>query len=80
MLMRNDTEWEQFRALDLVRLKGLMSRAIVIDLRNIYQPETMKKHGIPASDARSDRAIGWRRRCNRSKPFARGEPSKVDQR
>jgi UDPglucose 6-dehydrogenase len=40
------TEWEQFRALDLVRLKGAMMRAIVVDLRNIYSPETMKKHGF----------------------------------
>ena len=40
------TEWEQFRALDLIRLKGVMNRAIVVDLRNIYQPETMKKYGF----------------------------------
>lgn len=40
------TEWEQFRALDLVRLKQIMARAVVIDLRNIYQPDTMKNHGF----------------------------------
>jgi UDPglucose 6-dehydrogenase len=43
------TEWEQFRALDLVRLKGVMNRAIVIDLRNVYQQETMEKHGFAYS-------------------------------
>ena len=40
------TEWEQFRALDLTRLKGLMARAVVVDLRNIYQAEGMKKQGF----------------------------------
>jgi UDPglucose 6-dehydrogenase len=35
------TEWEQFRALDLEHLKGLMARPIIIDLRNIYRPEEM---------------------------------------
>jgi UDPglucose 6-dehydrogenase len=40
------TEWEQFRALDLGRLHGLMASPIVIDLRNIYQPEEMRRHGF----------------------------------
>jgi UDPglucose 6-dehydrogenase len=35
------TEWEQFRALDLGRLKSLMKRPIIIDLRNVYPPEEM---------------------------------------
>jgi UDPglucose 6-dehydrogenase len=33
------TEWEQFRALDFSRLKQIMKRPIVIDLKNIYEPE-----------------------------------------
>ena len=37
------TEWEQFRALDLARLKGVMTRAVIVDLRNIYRPEEMKR-------------------------------------
>ena len=40
------TEWEQFRALDLSRLKGLMRQPIVVDLRNIYRPEEMARHGF----------------------------------
>ena len=40
------TEWEQFRALDLGRLKDIMNRPIVVDLRNIYRPEEMAKHGF----------------------------------
>src|SRR5262249_61079001 len=30
------TEWEQFRALDLARLKGIMIQPVIVDLRNIY--------------------------------------------
>jgi UDPglucose 6-dehydrogenase len=37
------TEWEQFRALDLQRLKGLMVRPVIVDLRNIYRPDEMKR-------------------------------------
>ena len=40
------TEWEQFRALDLGRLKDVMNRPIVVDLRNIYRPEEMAKYGF----------------------------------
>jgi UDPglucose 6-dehydrogenase len=35
------TEWEQFRALDFARLKGVMKQAVVVDLRNVYRPEEM---------------------------------------
>jgi len=40
------TEWEQFRALDLERLKDTMAAPVVIDLRNIYRPEEMAKLGF----------------------------------
>ncbi len=40
------TEWEQFRALDLERLRDLMACPVIVDLRNIYRPEDMKKHGF----------------------------------
>jgi UDPglucose 6-dehydrogenase len=40
------TEWEQFRALDLERLKSALKRPILIDLRNVYQPDEMKRHGF----------------------------------
>src|SRR5262249_7549644 len=35
------TEWEQFRALDFVRLKGAMKQAVLVDLRNVYSPEKL---------------------------------------
>ena len=40
------TEWEQFRALDLARVRQLMACPVLIDLRNIYHPEDMKKRGF----------------------------------
>ena len=40
------TEWEQFRALDLQRLKKIMARPVIVDLRNIYRPDEMKRAGF----------------------------------
>ncbi len=40
------TEWEQFRALDLERLRDLMNCPVVVDLRNIYQPDEMQRYGF----------------------------------
>jgi UDPglucose 6-dehydrogenase len=40
------TEWEQFRALDLARLKQTMARPVVVDLRNVYRPDDMARHGF----------------------------------
>lgn len=40
------TEWNQFRSLDIVRLKQLMREANIIDLRNIYEPETIRSAGF----------------------------------
>ncbi len=40
------TEWEQFRALDLKRLKAELKQPIVVDLRNIYRPDEMVAHGF----------------------------------
>jgi UDPglucose 6-dehydrogenase len=40
------TEWDTFRALDLRRLHGLLAQPIVVDLRNIYRPEDMRRRGF----------------------------------
>ena len=40
------TEWEQFRALDLARVRDLMACPVLVDLRNVYRPEEMKKAGF----------------------------------
>jgi UDPglucose 6-dehydrogenase len=40
------TEWEQFRALDLERLRQVMACPLIVDLRNIYRPEEMRRLGF----------------------------------
>ena len=40
------TEWERCRALDLDRLRDLMACPVVVDLRNIYDPEEMNQRGF----------------------------------
>ncbi len=40
------TEWNQFRNLDLERIKGLLRQPFFFDLRNIYEPQKMKKLGF----------------------------------
>ncbi|WP_026792962.1 UDP-glucose dehydrogenase family protein [Pleomorphomonas oryzae] len=40
------TEWNEFRALDFPRLKGVMKAPVLVDLRNIYRPEEIEKHGF----------------------------------
>jgi UDPglucose 6-dehydrogenase len=40
------TDWEEFASLDLVRIKSLLRYPIIIDGRNLYSAETMKKHGL----------------------------------
>jgi UDPglucose 6-dehydrogenase len=40
------TEWDQFRALDLDRVKGALRSPVVIDLRNIYKPADLAAKGL----------------------------------
>lgn len=40
------TEWNQFRALDLDRVKAMLSQPLIVDLRNIYDPADMAQSGI----------------------------------
>jgi UDPglucose 6-dehydrogenase len=40
------TEWNQFRNLDLGRLKGLMRRPLLLDLRNVYEPDKAVASGF----------------------------------
>jgi UDPglucose 6-dehydrogenase len=40
------TEWNQFRALDMVRIRDLMTTPKIADLRNIYDPEDMREFGF----------------------------------
>jgi UDPglucose 6-dehydrogenase len=40
------TEWDQFRALDLDRIKTLMRSPVLVDLRNVYRPEDLRQRGF----------------------------------
>ncbi len=40
------TEWNQFRSLDMERIKGLLRRPAIVDLRNIYEPSEMARLGF----------------------------------
>jgi UDPglucose 6-dehydrogenase len=40
------TEWNEFRALDLGRVRYLLATPLVIDLRNIYRPDEMAAAGL----------------------------------
>jgi len=59
------TEWNEFRALDLARVRGLLATPLVIDLRNIYQPDEMAAAGL------SYLSVG--RPTRRAQPTPRGE-------
>jgi UDPglucose 6-dehydrogenase len=40
------TEWNEFRALDMARLKSLLKTPLMVDLRNIYRPTQMREAGF----------------------------------
>lgn len=40
------TEWDAFRALDLMQVKERMKTPAIVDLRNIYRPQDMKRRGF----------------------------------
>ncbi len=40
------TEWNEFRELDIQRIKSLMAEPNIVDARNVYEPEYIKKFGF----------------------------------
>ncbi|HXG05469.1 MAG TPA: UDP-glucose/GDP-mannose dehydrogenase family protein [Candidatus Binatia bacterium] len=54
------TEWNEFRNLDLVRLKQLMRRPLLLDLRNVYEPDQVRAAGLRYE------GVGRGRRCPES--------------
>ena len=40
------TEWDQFRALDFERLKAVVATPLLVDLRNVYRPDEVSRHGF----------------------------------
>ena len=53
------TEWNEFRSLDLERLKSTMTSPTFVDLRNVYRPHEMRRHGFTyVSIGRPDADLG----------------------
>ena len=53
------TEWDAFRALDLERIRDAMRQPVLVDLRNIYPPEEVARHGFTyVSVGRPDTLVG----------------------
>lgn len=40
------TEWNQYRALDMEKIKSLMKKPLLVDLRNVYDPKTIREKGF----------------------------------
>jgi UDPglucose 6-dehydrogenase len=40
------TEWNEFRQLDMARIKHLMRKPVIVDGRNIYDPQAMRSLGF----------------------------------
>ncbi len=40
------TEWNQFRSLDMERVRSLLRQPVVVDLRNLYNPKRMQEQGF----------------------------------
>ena len=40
------TEWDAFRALDLERIKRIARQPVLVDLRNVYDPDEVRGHGF----------------------------------
>ena len=43
------TEWNEFRSLDLARLKSIMNTPVLVDLRNVYRHDEVTRQGFSYS-------------------------------
>jgi UDPglucose 6-dehydrogenase len=66
------TEWNQFRNLDLPRLRALLKNPVFIDLRNVYEPAKMEQAGFVY------RAVGRQPRKERKKDDSRSADEKTE--
>jgi hypothetical protein len=63
------TEWDEFRRMDLARLKREMAAPLLVDLRNIFSEEQLRRGGFKyfgigngSSSSHDHAADGWSRR------------------
>jgi len=75
------TEWEQFRALDLGRLRRIMVRPTIVDLHNIYRADEMKRAkfryvGVGGRDVEPEKRV--REGRPRHSPSPRVQPLQIE--
>ena len=74
------TEWNEFRGLDLSRLKRLMKRPVLCDLRNIYEPGEVEAMGwthVGVGRGRPERVVRRARRAASSAAARQTRPGRV---
>ena len=64
------TEWAEFRALDLADMAGLLAEPVLVDLRNLYNPDTAHAAGL------TYHSIGRTTRRASAAPPAHAKPRK----
>ncbi|MEF2549948.1 UDP-glucose/GDP-mannose dehydrogenase family protein [Aurantimonas sp. A2-1-M11] len=65
------TEWNEFRSLDLKRLKSVMTSPVMVDLRNVYNREAVTRAGFTYA------GVGRRRDANADAPVPAGSTQSV---
>ena len=40
------TEWNEFRTMDMARIRDLLRGNVVVDLKNVYEPDQMRDLGL----------------------------------
>jgi UDPglucose 6-dehydrogenase len=70
------TEWNEFRGMDLRRLKRVMKRPVLCDLRNLYDPEEVERAGITHVGVGRGRIVNGRphREGRATRPRRRRQP------
>jgi len=59
------TEWDVFRNLDFQRVKSLMKKPVIVDCRNIYEPQEMTRLGFSYAGMGRAPAEPWRVKADR---------------
>ena len=64
------TEWNAFRALDLTRLRAVMATPVMVDLRNVYAAEDLRRRGFDYTGIGQSREQPMRSEAGEDRPIA----------
>ena len=64
------TEWNAFRALDLTRLRAVMAAPVMVDLRNVYAAEDLRRRGFDYTGIGQSREQPMRSEAGEDRPIA----------